>query len=115
MTESLYGSGQYSVYVLVGDSLLSQGLKWYVGSIIATIPEPSQHEDDSYFQPKPEIKHIFRTPDSRPSKFVAFIFTILVLVPLVGLLVAVGYIHVCMCHAHVGLHMFGSCVFSFMY
>lgn len=44
----------------------------------------------SYPQVRPEIKHVFRSPDQRPSSVVSSTFTVLCVLPLLLLLIMVN-------------------------
>jgi len=58
---------------------------------VSSSSSSSSHSDlDHVFQPKPEIYHQFRAPDSRPPAILSLLFTLLTLAPFVGLLLALA-------------------------
>ncbi|KAL4217563.1 proteasome regulatory particle base subunit [Mactra antiquata] len=82
-----YKSGKYNVELIVGDAVIENPISWIVSDVALTFPEQpaSQPKSDQYAK-KPEIKHLFREPEKRPSKAVSLAFTGLVLVPILILL-----------------------------
>lgn len=56
----------------------------------ATVPPPQAVDPYLRYGPKPEITHIFRTPEKRPPQELSFTFLALVLLPLIGFLVGVS-------------------------
>lgn len=55
----------------------------------AAHPPPQPVDPYSRYGPKPEIAHIFRAPEKRPSKELSLVFLGLVLVPFFGFLAGV--------------------------
>lgn len=92
-----YQSGDYNVELIIGDAVLSNSFQWHVATVSLKFPEPSSVEladkssafkdKQSVYQPKPEIKHMFREPEKRPPAFVSNLFTGLCLVPVLLLLI----------------------------
>nr|CAD7450391.1 unnamed protein product [Timema bartmani] len=86
-----YLSGQYSMELLVGDSVLSNSFSWHVADVVLKFPEytstPTPSKDPYLYAPKPEIQHMFREPDSRPPVAVSNLFTGLLGVPLLLLFI----------------------------
>lgn len=83
-----YKSGKYSVELIIGDAVIENPISWVVADVSLTFPEaPSSEEKQDQYAKKPEIKHLFREPEKRPSKAVSMAFTGLVLVPVLVLLV----------------------------
>ena len=46
--------------------------------------EPLLHESDTTLEALPEIEHVMRAPDARPSSIVSLLFTLLALAPMAG-------------------------------
>jgi len=86
----LQTSGLYTVQLIVSDPLLDNLALWTLADLklqFAEAEKPSSSVDKiSLYSKRPEIKHLFRQPEPRPSQVVSSVFTILCLVPL-GLLV----------------------------
>jgi len=89
--DSMYGSGEYSINIIVGDALLAQGITWSVGKASFTVGGSSaassssssnESKDKDAYATQPDILHTFRGDDRRTSGAIAFVFSILVLVPL---------------------------------
>ncbi|CAJ0610439.1 unnamed protein product [Cylicocyclus nassatus] len=84
-------SGKYTAYLIIGDARIRTPLSWAFADFTVTVPpvakkeEPKSHRVD--YQPKPEIKHVFRKPEKRPSAFVSDTFTFFCLAPLLLLLI----------------------------
>ena len=79
-------SGLYEITVIVGDAVISNPIQWKIGNIRLQLS--SGHIDPpekpvSPYAPKPEIKHLFREQEKRPSLVVSNTFSVLVLVPIV--------------------------------
>jgi len=86
-TDSVYGSGEYSIGVIVGDALLHHGITWSVGKITLNVAAtPAETKDP--FASLPDIAHAFRPDERRTNGFIAFVFTILCGAPFVILLLA---------------------------
>jgi len=85
--DSVYGSGEYSIGVIVGDSLLQHGVTWSVGKISLNVAQaPAETKD--LFAAQPDIVHAFRPDERRTNGFIAFVFTILCGAPFAFLLLA---------------------------
>jgi len=80
--ESVFGSGDYQVSIIIGDSLLVNSLVWPIGQFSIDVSSTQKQNATDPFLPAPEIDHIFQKPDDRPSASVALIFSGLVLAPL---------------------------------
>lgn len=79
-----YASGLYEVSLIIGDAVIINPFVWKVGEISLTFPvnpNPPKPVEDP-FVPKPEIRHLFREQEKRPSSIVSNTFTGLVVVPL---------------------------------
>ncbi|XP_045180399.2 dolichyl-diphosphooligosaccharide--protein glycosyltransferase subunit 2-like [Mercenaria mercenaria] len=77
-----YKSGKYNVELIVGDAVIENPISWTVADVALTFQEePSAGKKVDQYAKKPEIKHMFREPEKRPSKTVSLAFTGLVLVP----------------------------------
>lgn len=79
-----YASGLYEVSLVVGDAVIMNPFVWKVGEISLTFPvNPNPPKTvENPFIPKPEIRHLFREQEKRPSSIVSNTFTGLVVVPL---------------------------------
>ncbi|CAJ0607638.1 unnamed protein product [Cylicocyclus nassatus] len=84
-------SGIYTAYLIIGDAFIQTPLTWPFADFMITVPSVvRKSEPVSYqvqYEPKPEIKHIFREPERRPAVFLSDSFTILCLAPLSLLLI----------------------------
>ncbi|KAB7503151.1 Dolichyl-diphosphooligosaccharide--protein glycosyltransferase subunit 2 [Armadillidium nasatum] len=84
-------NGKYTLDIIIGDASISNPLMWHLADIVLTFPEgstKSEVQDFTYkVKPRPEIQHLFRSPDPKPPKIVALAFTILCLSPLLVLFV----------------------------
>ncbi|KAK3880325.1 hypothetical protein Pcinc_015204 [Petrolisthes cinctipes] len=84
-------SGLYSVELVVGDACISNPTLWHLADISLTFPDSSlssQSSPNEYtYKVRPEIKHVFRSPDQRPSSLVSTTFTVLCILPLFVLLI----------------------------
>lgn len=81
-------SGDYSLTLLLGDALTANSVAWTVGDLEVKLPEEEAgaNKEPGIYEPKPEIRHLFREPEARPSMLVSNAFTVLVLSPLLLLL-----------------------------
>ncbi|EGD79800.1 hypothetical protein PTSG_13096 [Salpingoeca rosetta] len=81
-------SGDYKLSVVVGDVTISPAIVWDLGAVTITFHKTAPPaKQPSRFDPKPEIKHLFREPESRPPVIVSFVFTAIVVAPILVLLV----------------------------
>jgi len=82
-------SGKYSMALIVGDAVIENPLFWIVADVQLFFSDaPSEQGAVNRYSRKPEIKHMFREPDSRPAAFVSSLFTGLVLAPFAVLFIA---------------------------
>eukprot|EP00741_Cyanophora_paradoxa_P020156 tig00000219_g19457.t1 len=99
--EKLRGaSGDYAVSVIVGDVVMPRSIVWKAATLAATLRTPENATkkfdlrdvaaDRLLTEAQAEIKHQFRAPDRRPSAQFSYLFTALVLVPLLVLLASLG-------------------------
>ncbi|KAI6182128.1 hypothetical protein M3Y97_00346800 [Aphelenchoides bicaudatus] len=79
-------SGLYNIHLILGDSKVTNPVNWNFADIQLKIPSVKAAEVPKSqvidYEPKPEISHVFRTPEARPPSFAADIFAILCAVPL---------------------------------
>jgi len=75
-------SGNYSLDLIVGDSLFSNSFTWAVADIEVTTLSSGVSEKRALLSAKPEIHHKFRTPEKRPPAPLSLTFTGFVLAPL---------------------------------
>jgi len=79
-------SGTFDIELILGDSVMSNPTTWTVGKIDLNLGK-NDPESKSLRGPKPEIKHLFRQAEKRPSNTVSMLFSILTAAPLLLLLV----------------------------
>uniref|UniRef100_A0A8C4NN16 Dolichyl-diphosphooligosaccharide--protein glycosyltransferase subunit 2 n=1 Tax=Eptatretus burgeri TaxID=7764 RepID=A0A8C4NN16_EPTBU len=83
-------SGTYSVFLVVGDATIDNPLHWHLGDVLLKFSEedgPPIAKTEKLFTSKPEIEHMFRQPEKRPTRAVSNAFTFMVLCPLLLLFV----------------------------
>ncbi|XP_071515483.1 dolichyl-diphosphooligosaccharide--protein glycosyltransferase subunit 2 isoform X2 [Panulirus ornatus] len=82
-------SGVYSVELIIGDASISNPTLWHIGDLSLTFPESTvaTAAPDYTYKVRPEIHHLFRSPDPRPSSVMSTTFTILCVLPLILLLI----------------------------
>ena len=87
-------SGKYMISLLVSDVAYGSPIEWVVGSIDIAFPvkiikesplyaKPLMFTSDNTLKALPEIQHVMRPESKRASAFMATIFTVLALAPLV--------------------------------
>ncbi|KAI3916403.1 hypothetical protein MKW92_029009 [Papaver armeniacum] len=90
-----YLSGSYNIQLTVGDAAMENSFHLTLGHVDLELPEapveatraPLQPDDpNSRYGPKPEITHIFRLSEKRPSQKISIMFLVLTFVPLFGFL-----------------------------
>ncbi|KAK6760070.1 hypothetical protein RB195_021548 [Necator americanus] len=84
-------SGKYTAHLIIGDARIRSPIDWPFADFSLTIPPTQKHvEPKSHrieYDPKPEIKHVFRQPEKRPPTIVSDAFTVICLAPLLLLLI----------------------------
>lgn len=83
-------SGTYSLYLIVGDATLENPILWNVADVILKFVDeeaPATIQSKTLYVPKPEIQHLFRTPEKKPPTVVSNTFTALILSPFLLLLI----------------------------
>jgi len=88
----IFGSGKYTISLIVGDALLDKSFSWSVGKFNVEISAEVQEtvkEPVENFKKLPDIVHQFKTPDDRPPTILALIYTGIVLLPLGWLLLSI--------------------------
>ncbi len=88
-------SGKYNLWLVVGDFVISNPIKWNLAVLNLQFPSPVEGEaaraaasSSADNKPKPEIRHLFREPEKRPPAMVSNAFTILCLVPFAIMIIA---------------------------
>ncbi|KAI5631327.1 oligosaccharyltransferase subunit ribophorin II domain-containing protein [Phthorimaea operculella] len=88
------GSGAYSISIYLGDSAVSNPIAWHLGDIHfnfgkdgSALGEAVKISNKPYRGPLPEIKHMFREPEPRPSRIVSDVFACACAAPLLLLLI----------------------------
>lgn len=75
-------SGEYLVTVILGDAVISNPTAWDAAKLSISFPsENADSKEGSIYEPKPEIRHLFREPEARPPTVVSTAFTLLCLSP----------------------------------
>jgi len=85
--DTVSGSGDYQIQIILGDGLLARALVWEIGQVSITVPSTPKKEANTFIS-QPDIEHKFQVPEKRPSSLVALVFSGLVALPLVGLLLS---------------------------
>uniref|UniRef100_A0A7I4XVM3 Dolichyl-diphosphooligosaccharide--protein glycosyltransferase subunit 2 n=1 Tax=Haemonchus contortus TaxID=6289 RepID=A0A7I4XVM3_HAECO len=84
-------SGKYTAYLIIGDATIRTSLNWPFAEFMLTLPptpvEVVPKSQRINYDKLPEIEHIFRLPEKRPSTVVSDAFTLICLSPLLLLLV----------------------------
>uniref|UniRef100_G3P9G2 Dolichyl-diphosphooligosaccharide--protein glycosyltransferase subunit 2 n=1 Tax=Gasterosteus aculeatus aculeatus TaxID=481459 RepID=G3P9G2_GASAC len=83
-------SGTYSLHLIVGDATLENPILWNVADVVLKFVDeeaPVAVQPKTLYMPKPEIQHLFREPEKKPSTVVSNTFTALILSPLLLLLI----------------------------
>lgn len=79
-------SGTFDIELIIGDSVVSNPIRWVLGTIEAKLGSAEQPQTVTK-GPKPEIKHLFRPAEKRPPQAVSMFFTALAAAPLLLLLI----------------------------
>lgn len=88
-------SDTFNIEVIIGDSIITNPIRWTVGEIEVKIASsPAKVAPKIVRGPKPEIKHMFRQPEKRPAQFMSLFFTALTAAPFLILLILWGKIGV---------------------
>ncbi|XP_023341820.1 dolichyl-diphosphooligosaccharide--protein glycosyltransferase subunit 2 [Eurytemora carolleeae] len=83
---SEFKTGDYNLALILGDAAVSNPISWNIADLEFTLPESGDTEESGPYQTKPEIKHLFREPETRPPPAVSSMFTLLCLSPVLILL-----------------------------
>ncbi|CAL1297560.1 unnamed protein product [Larinioides sclopetarius] len=83
-----FASGLYDIHLIVGDHVLKNPFMWKLGHVKFTFTAvaPASTYENPY-EPKPEIKHMFREKEKRPSSIVSNTFSVLCVAPLLLLFI----------------------------
>jgi len=84
-----YISGQYTMALIIGDAVIENPSIWELVDIELKFQDAplSKNNNEYTHLPLPEIKHLFREPEIRPSLTVSNIFTVLTIAPILLLLI----------------------------
>jgi len=74
-------AGEYTVTLLLGDAVVANPTSWAAVTVNIDFPEPEDEAQLGSYEAKPEIRHLFREPEARPSMLVSNIFTLVCLSP----------------------------------
>lgn len=78
-----YQSGSYLVDLIVSDDLFENPTILKLANMNLKLAAKSVEEKKTaLYSPKPEIKHVFRKPDSRPPQAISMVFALLCLLPM---------------------------------
>lgn len=83
-------SGTYALHLIVGDATLENPVLWNVADVVLKFLDeeaPATIQAKTLYIPKPDINHLFREPEKKPSTVVSNTFTALVLSPFLLLLI----------------------------
>ncbi|VDO04490.1 unnamed protein product [Haemonchus placei] len=84
-------SGKYTAYLVIGDATIKTPINWPFADFVLSLPpapvEVVPKSQRINYDKLPEIKHIFRQPEKRPSTVVSDAFTLICLAPLLLLFV----------------------------
>ncbi|KAM6981282.1 dolichyl-diphosphooligosaccharide--protein glycosyltransferase subunit 2 isoform 2-T2 [Aplochiton taeniatus] len=83
-------SGTYALHLIVGDATLENPVLWNVADVVLKFLDeeaPATIQAKTLYVPKPDINHLFREPEKKPSTVVSNTFTALVLSPFLLLLI----------------------------
>jgi oligosaccharyltransferase complex subunit delta (ribophorin II) len=83
---SEFQDGEYNLALILGDAAVANPVSWSIADLVFTLPESGETKEAGPYQTKPEIKHLFREPETRPPATVSSLFTLLVLSPVLVLL-----------------------------
>lgn len=85
LANELVNSGTFQIELIIGDAVISNPIRWELGTLEAKLATPEPEEKQTR-GPKPEIKHSFRPAEKRPPQAVSLFFTALAAAPLLLLL-----------------------------
>jgi oligosaccharyltransferase complex subunit delta (ribophorin II) len=84
-------NGTYNVRLIIGDTNAANAIDWNIVdvkvSVSPIISEPTKKSQIVNYDPLPEIKHLFREPEKRPSAFISDTFTAICAAPMLLLFV----------------------------
>lgn len=86
LASELGHSGNFKMELILGDAIMSNPIRWNLGTVELNLPIPEPTKSIKVGQ-KPEIRHLFRKPEKRPPQFVSMLFTALAISPLLLLLI----------------------------
>ncbi|KAK9888583.1 hypothetical protein WA026_000822 [Henosepilachna vigintioctopunctata] len=86
LNSELTYSGSFDIELILGDPVMSNPIKWNMAKIDLNLGK-DESEVKSFKGPKPEIKHLFRQAEKRPSPTVSLFFSILTALPLLLLVI----------------------------
>jgi len=89
-------SGLYSLSVIIGDAVIANPLSWLAAELDITLPAGSGEAEAEAgpYQARPEIRHVFRQPETRPAALVSNVFSLLCLAPVLIMLAMWAHIGV---------------------
>ncbi|KAK5646937.1 hypothetical protein RI129_005401 [Pyrocoelia pectoralis] len=87
LANELSYSAQFDLELILGDSIMSNPLRWSFGSIDVALASQELAEQQAKRGPRPEIVHMFRPAEKRPPHVVSMLFTGLAASPILLLLI----------------------------
>ncbi|XP_056644247.1 dolichyl-diphosphooligosaccharide--protein glycosyltransferase subunit 2 [Diorhabda sublineata] len=92
LEKELGRSGKFEMELILGDSLITNPIRWDLGSIEVNLGSAAKDEVKQGRGPKPDIQHLFRPAEKRPPEVVSMFFTALTAAPFLLLLILWGKI-----------------------
>uniref|UniRef100_A0AC34FZ30 Dolichyl-diphosphooligosaccharide--protein glycosyltransferase subunit 2 n=1 Tax=Panagrolaimus sp. ES5 TaxID=591445 RepID=A0AC34FZ30_9BILA len=84
-------NGTYNVRIIIGDTNAANAIDWNLVDVKVTtspfVAAPTKKSQIVNYDPLPEIKHLFREPEKRPSAIISDTFTILCMAPMLLLFI----------------------------
>uniref|UniRef100_A0A0M3K9Y6 Dolichyl-diphosphooligosaccharide--protein glycosyltransferase subunit 2 n=1 Tax=Anisakis simplex TaxID=6269 RepID=A0A0M3K9Y6_ANISI len=84
-------SGKYAVRLIIGDAAIANAFDWNLVDVnlkLPVVPPPKvKNSEKINYEKLPEIKHMFREPEKRPSQILSDAFTVLCVLPILVLLI----------------------------
>ncbi|KAG5867863.1 hypothetical protein JTB14_000948 [Gonioctena quinquepunctata] len=92
LAKELSLSDSFEMELILGDAIVTNPIRWLLGSIDVTLGTDAPETAKVVRGPKPEIKHLFRQAEKRPAESVSLFFTVLTASPFLILLILWGRI-----------------------
>ncbi|XP_072376841.1 dolichyl-diphosphooligosaccharide--protein glycosyltransferase subunit 2 [Diabrotica undecimpunctata] len=92
LEKELSQSGNFEMELILGDALITNPIRWGLGTIEVNLGPNAKEDVKAARGPKPEIQHLFRPAEKRPPEAVSLFFTALTAAPFLILLICWGRI-----------------------